>query len=60
MILEDHASDGSAPRGKDPDRSTAKDGMGRAAKVWHFRRCLRNRWSAPCRNRTISVGPSPP
>jgi len=36
------------------------DGMGRAAKVWHFRRCQRNRWRALCRNRTILAGPSPP
>src|SRR5208282_2775530 len=37
-----------------------EDGMGRAAKVWHFRRCLRNRWSALCCTRTISADPSPP
>src|SRR5271157_1705663 len=42
------------------DMAWCEDGMGRAAKVWHFRRCARNRWSALCCNRTISADPSPP
>ncbi len=43
-----------------PPNMLDEDGMGRAAKVWHFRRCLRNRWSALCCSRTISADPSPP
>src|SRR4051795_3311004 len=30
-----------------------EDGMGRAARACHLRRCRAIRWSAPCRNRTI-------
>ena len=40
--------------------NTQVDTMGRAAKVWHFRRCVTIQWSAPCCNRTISADPSPP